>query len=802
MEPKSKGIYSTFSVVVSQMQPQVHKIAIKGLFTYAAYQILKEKIVLLSLDSKDKKIYLLFDFTNIEGIATDVKKRIKKENLGLTPGIKYILFGLKNFNKNLFQYIIPNVVDSCVYVEQNEYSSMLFVNDLLSKEKVNDLPVGPSAITGLVKMKLQIQEKYLDFVHDKQWAYKDPQGSYLYEIELIDYNVFVSRPSGYIQYNNSLTANVLFDKVLFKMLGHDGKYYRIQDYSNVVKSSMSARRDFTQYIVNNIDRIHLLVFYGLNTYMKAVVNFGKLFHPKFYKVKLANTFEDAMQLILEHKYGKDYFNVEPSPQVLSKVEIPLEEEVLRLKEELQVLKSNQKEKLDKLFHFIGNVLWDSDNDHTLNEIDEESSFSNVFGALNMLKVDIKEVTAERELTIYKLQNQVKEYINEIRKSKKDLQKVLIDKDEFIQALNHELRTPLQSINSTVELVKLSKDEDEKERLLELIDESSKLLNKKITQIKSVSDLKLGKRELSSHIFNLNKAIQSQIDMHESVVQAKNIKLLFDPDHSIPNYLMGDLEKINQILDHFLDNSIKYTNEGIITIRTKLEKDLETQMQIRIEVEDTGIGLDKNIKERLFDDDNLMKSDNGKNSSIGLGLFICKQLVEIMGGDIGYVSEENRGSTFYIVITLNRGTFFKELNLLQRAKSLKGLAPIFSKHKKVLFLSEDEQSKDLIPLMFSKLGLEIKFVNNSEHLLGLLPTKKYDMVFIDGLTPISDYSEVIQKIRLNEADLSPNNSLRIIGLTANPKSSFKEKVIENGYDDIIVKPYTLNGLKTILQKNIP
>jgi len=312
-------------------------------------------------------------------------------------------------------------------------------------------------------------------------------------------------------------------------------------------------------------------------------------------------------------------------------------------------------------------------------------------------------------------------------------------------------------------------------------------------------LNLGKRELSSSIFSISKLIQSQVDMHESVIQAKQLTLRFIHDESIPSYLMGDIDKINQVLDHFIDNAIKYTNEGVITIRTKLIENLETQLVLRIEVEDTGIGVIQSVQEHLFDDTSLVKSDIGRNSHIGLGLFICKQLVEMMGGDIGYRSTEKEGSCFYFVLTLNRGSFFKELNLLSRAKSLKGLSSIFTEKKEILFLEEDESKRDIIQMMFEKLGVNITFANNEEHLTSLSTKGIFGMVFLDSIAPMNVCTNILNKIRESEIIKDTEKRIPIIAITANPVESYKEECLNGGFDEILIKPYTLSDLKKVLVK---
>jgi len=788
----------SFSVTVTQVQTHVHKITLKGAYTLSAHQTLQDKILLLSSETDEYQLYLIFDLREFQSVTYEVKKWINAEQLSTPQLTTFIVFGLNKISDSILRYVLQNASSSNVYKANNEGAAVLLANDLLKKQKLNSMPIGLSAITGIVKEKIQVGNKTFDLIHDKSWTYKHPEESYYYEIDLIDSNVFVSRPSGYIEYNNSLTANVLFDKVLFKVLDNDERYYRIQDYSRVVKSSLSARRDFTQYIANNIERIDLLVFFGLNTYMKAVVKFGKLFHPSFYKVKVVDSFDEALHVVLEHKYGKGFLGDKNGKKSNVESDLSLTEQVKELTEELNMVKNNQQKQLDHLFQAINNIMWDTSKNDIIKNIAEDSVYWDVFSALNILKNDINELTDERENVISNLQKQVKEFILEARATKKELNKVLVDKDEFVQSLNHELRTPLQSINSTIELLKLSKDKNDQARLLNLINKSAKVLNKRITQIKSVSDLNLGKRKISSSIFNLNKEIQAQIEIHDSIIKAKRLKVSFVQDDSIPSYLMGDTDKINQVVDHFLDNAIKYTNDGEIVLRLKLIEDLETQVMIRLEVEDTGIGISNEVQEVLFDDTSIIKSDIGRDSHIGLGLFICKQLVELMGGDIGYRSIENQGSCFYFTMTLNVGIFFKELNLLSRSQSLKGLASQSDIYHEVLFLEDDESKRDLIVLFFEKLGMDVKFANNLEHLFSLSRIGKYQIAFIDSLSPADKCKDFLVDYKKNKSK-GNEKELVMIAITANPNLEHKVECIDNGFNEVIVKPYTLNDIKSILKK---
>ncbi|NOR86475.1 MAG: response regulator, partial [Bacteroidales bacterium] len=712
----------------------------------------------------------------------------------------YIIYGIKRILRTSIRYIFHNSDTQKVYEVQNEHAALARANELIRKYQVDIMAIGPSALTGVVKSAVSCKGLSFNSVHDKQWAYKHPNETYFYEIDLIDYDILVSRPSGYIEYNNSLTANVLFDKVVDKMLGKETPYYRIQDYTNVVNTSMRARRDFTNYIVKNIDRINILVFYGLNTYMKAVVKFGKLFHPKFSKVKVANSFDEAFSLVLEHKYGKNIFEGDEEDVDLNTSDSSNKKEVIALKEELNQLVSDQQEKLDLLFYRIGNIAWGRNNAGFSKEIDQESEFSDVFGALQMLQTDIDEMAEEKETTIHDLQIKVEENLHDIKHVKQEFQNVLVNKANFIQNLNHDLRTPLQSINAAIELLKDSNDTNEKERLLKIVYQSSSILSKKVTKFKDISDLSLDKKKLSSSVFSFKKNIQSQIELSYSIVKAKDLKIKFENDDKIPPYLTGDLDKINQVINHFLDNAIKYTNEGQIIIRTILKENLNTQMVVRVEVEDSGIGINPEIQGNLFDEiSNTLENKGHLNRGKGLGLFICKQLVELMGGDIGFRSEEGKGSCFYFVITLNLAPFSKELNLLNRPKSFKRSTNPSFKNTKCLIAEGDLSNRKVAQLMFNKLELDIRFVNTDEKLMHYYLKDEYDMIFFDIQMLEVNGFDIVSKIREIESQSKSDFSIPLIALTVNPNESHAQECLDQGFSQVIIKPYSILQLKKAISK---
>jgi len=785
-----------FSIGETRVQHQVYKLVIKGEFGERSFNTLCDRISSLKELSAKKKVFFLIDFSRMTPMELKKIKHYPRPSVNDITNIIFIIYDFDETSKLLFRILFPRVLVSNIYYEKNESSAVLRANRMLSKEQLDSMPVGVSAITGIQRTKVKVRDKSFDWVHDKQWRYSDVHGSYLYEIELIDYNIFVAKPSGYIKYDNSLSANVLFDKVVYQTLGHEKKYYRIQDYSQVSSTSLSARRDFMAYIIDHIERINLIVFFGLNTYMKAIVKFGILFHPQFSKVRVVDTLEDALTTVLVDKYGKDIFDAPEKRPTLSTTE---QEELVALRKEVKELKARQNVDLDTLFQRVSNIAWEVENNEMAEYNEEDTVFADVYGALNLLRRDLQDRNREWDELSQQWQQQIKSDMLEIKRLRKDIHHMHLLKDEFIQQVNHELRTPLQSLTIGMDLLRQEKLEQERNRYFDIVYAAGKALTKKVRQIKDISDLNLRKQELTSSLFNINSVLQDQIEMRFPIAVSKKIEIVYEKDAAVPQYLMGDLSKIIRVIDHFLDNAITYTNQGKIVVRTKLIEDMETQIRLRVEVEDTGIGINKNTQEHLFEDVNISGSLSGAYASnVGFGLFVCKQLTELMAGDIGFQSEVNKGSCFYIILTLNKGVFLKEMNLINKgAKKLLKIEKIAG--KVVLVANSDDQNILAGQAFFEKLGVNIIFAHNDQHILNLYQTKDFDILILDVTNFSTDSLSAVAKIRENEALANQERHIPIIGITANPNESLHEDSLQAGVDRLLVKPFSLASLNKVLRE---
>ncbi len=779
---------SNFEIV--ELNPYSAKIHISG--NVSLNSVIEVEKYFTVLNQKDHLSFFILDFTNFISLEFEAKQFIHEKNFTQEKFFDLLIYGLKpEFIANL-HLLCHNDSNINVFEFENETQALLKAKELTNKAKMDILAIGPSSFTGIIKTNIKVKDKSYTMIHDKSWNYKHPDKTYYYKIDLIDANILVSRPAGYIELENSLSANVLFDKVVFKLLSKNNHYYRIQDYTEVMSSSLAARRDFTNYIINNINRIDLMVFYGLNSFMKAIVKFGKLIHPKFYKVKIADSFEEAMSLVLNHKYGQNYFktSADVEEKQISNGDVLIElRKVQKENEELKAINQLGKK---KLLEAIGGVLWANDyelDDKLQNPSDD---YIDIFNALKVLKQDIKEINYKREDTVRQLLRQTQVLTKEVKRCKGLTHEVALERQNYFNAFNFEIRSPFQSIQSNVELLsRMNKSLDQKDIIAQLLD-SSLLINKRLRKHFEETGTVLQKNESSYSVFNIVKTLKSIINANIQNSSTKGLELVFEKGDHVPDYVIGDEDKIRLIVEQFVENSIYYSNDGKIIIRIVLIEDFETSANISIEVEDNGVGI-FNEQIRDFEGEDVLEFEAWQNK--GVEVTLLEQLADVINGKIKIDSIKTKGTTFSLQIKLNKGVFSKEMNLKPRVLAKNLNSKKLSK-KTALFVVEDSSLEPIYLSQFNQIGVSIKFANNKNHAVSLLKSEKYDYVLAESPAKESDACELLSQIQ--ETLIQSALRSKVVFLMASPDIDYKERLLSLGCEYFIYKPYQTIELKKILE----
>jgi len=371
------------------------------------------------------------------------------------------------------------------------------------------------------------------------------------------------------------------------------------------------------------------------------------------------------------------------------------------------------------------------------------------------------------------------------------------KSNFLATMSHELRTPLHAITGMTQI--LYKDQSvikANKRYLEIILESSRTLLTLIEDVLDFAKLEAGKLELSLGSFNLKHLITKVSVSMDHQLDGKPVKLMTQYQKTTPQYVIGDQQKIRQVLTNLISNAIKFTNKGTIKIKVSYQQKTTQGGSFKISVEDTGIGIEDDKQAYIFDRFTQVESQYTRRyPGTGLGLSICRHLIETMGGAINVESQVNEGTRF---------SFYLPLKVVEKSKVLKKIptrikAPKNNKNNinyKILVVEDNKLNQEVILHMLTDLNYTVDIASNANTALELLQKNSYDLALVDiGLPDISgiDLTKKIVKLGLNK------NGMSIIALTAHMLEEDSNNCIEAGMDAVMIKPLMEEDLIQTINK---
>ncbi len=370
------------------------------------------------------------------------------------------------------------------------------------------------------------------------------------------------------------------------------------------------------------------------------------------------------------------------------------------------------------------------------------------------------------------------------------------KEQFLANVSHEIRTPINGIAGMATL--LSQNPTEKEQLtyLNAIKSAADNLKVIINDILDLASIESGKLNFEQIGFNINDLLRSIVDSFSVQSKQKGIDLSYTLDNGIATILVGDPFRLNQILINLISNALKFTHAGHIKINCSLEKATNKTQFIKIDVEDTGIGIPSDKLNTIFESfSQADASVTRKYGGTGLGLTIVKQLVELQKGKITVKSEEDVGTTFSVVIPYHIGKtndIEENASIIHRQRadqvSLKDLR---------ILLAEDNDINRLYATSILKMWeCQTDVAENGYVALEKVRNNDYDLILMDIQMPVMDGFEATKAIRMGSA---PKNQVPIIALTANATSKDIERCLNAGMSDCIGKPFTPENLFSVLVK---
>jgi len=392
-------------------------------------------------------------------------------------------------------------------------------------------------------------------------------------------------------------------------------------------------------------------------------------------------------------------------------------------------------------------------------------------------------------------------ITEIENARKKAEHASDAKGKFLSNMSHEIRTPLNAIIGMTSIGYASDDIEKKDHAFIKITEASKHLLGVINDILDVSKIEASKYNLSAAPFCVEEMLRRVVDVINFRVEEKGQRLTIHIDPNIPRTLVGDDQRIAQVITNLLSNSVKFTEEGgSINVELVLEEETDTDCVVFVAVRDTGIGMSQEQQKRLF---NLFEqaesSTSRKYGGTGLGLAICKGLVELMGGEIWVDSELGNGATvsFTVRLAYDRGGYDK-IPASGLATESAGMLTVDAdesvnnfENNTVLLVEDIEINREIVIALLEPTELKIECAENGIEAVKafLADPYKYDLIFMDIQMPEMDGYAATRLIR--ESGVDRAEEIPIIAMTANAFREDVEKCLESGMDGHIGKPLSFD-----------
>ncbi len=369
-------------------------------------------------------------------------------------------------------------------------------------------------------------------------------------------------------------------------------------------------------------------------------------------------------------------------------------------------------------------------------------------------------------------------------------------------MSHEIRTPMNAVLGFLHVFEKENLNETQLNYIEKITISAKGLLRIINDILDFSKIEANKMDLENTPLNLRSNIDAVYSIMAFTASEKHLTFQRVIDDNVPNMLMGDGERLTQVLLNLLSNAIKFTSEGSVKLHVSVkEKKSLWEYVLQFSVSDTGIGLSQKQIRQLFKPfTQADTSTSRKFGGTGLGLAISKRLIELMGGSIEVKSEEGRGSNFICTIPMmashetlmphgREGEVSINVDYDLQLEAIKG--------KKVLIAEDNLINQEIATAMLEEFELSLEFADNGQEAVEKAQEKSYDLIFMDLQMPIMNGLEATRKIRELGQSIEFLKDIPIIAMTANVMNEDIKACQEAGMNDHVGKPISPDALRTAL-----
>ncbi len=385
------------------------------------------------------------------------------------------------------------------------------------------------------------------------------------------------------------------------------------------------------------------------------------------------------------------------------------------------------------------------------------------------------------------------------------------KSAFLSNMSHEIRTPLNAVLVGGDLLARSALSDSQQKLVGVLTSNGKKLLALIDDVLNLAKIEADQIHINQQEFDVSTLVKGLKQEFLLTASQKNVQLVFSIDDDVPKTVLGDDFRIQQVLSNLVSNAIKFTEEGEITVRISISDFHSPEephvsaapIELKFSVRDTGIGIDAERMPTLFEPFTQADTSTTRQyGGTGLGLTICRRLVNLMGGKIHLKSAPGEGSTFWFTLPLafpkaeeTIADIPTDLQESAIADEPEEELPRRFENSKILVVEDYEDSRILLIQILSPYGCQLESAENGQQAIEKWASQSFDLVLMDCQMPVLDGYDATRQIRQIEGD---DSHTTIIGITAHAMPGDRDKCLDAGMDDYITKPIDNDSLVRVLE----